>query len=217
MGLGQKRIFRLGYFLAVLGILLLTTQGVSARDAGQQDALFPPLLDSDYLEKAVDASLSTAGSTLTYSLLVKNPQSTPLQAMTITDQYDPRLENLRLVSEPVGITRLEASTNTLIIENLALAAGESVLVMVQAEVSAQAVPGDVITTAATLELSNHPVHVSNETRTTIIPSRLPATGEVSRFSWLLWKLIPLVLLLSVGGFVWISLRTHARLRGRLIR
>lgn len=212
--MGQRTITRIFYIILLLLCLLLPVEGVLA----EQDTSPTPdaslFVDTDYIEKAVDSPLASAGTTLTYSLLVKNPLDQPLQSVVVRDHYDARLENLRLVSEPVGTVRLDA--NTVIIENITLSVGESLLLTLQAEVSSQSAAGTVLSSVATLEAANTTIHLSNETETTIIPSSLPATGEIDRAGWVLWKLMPLLVLLSVLTFAVISLRTYKRLHRRLL-
>lgn len=195
--------WRLGIVLVLLKLIFSLTTAAHAQQ---------PLRDTDFILKAVDRSLVNVGDTITYTVTFVNPKSVPLHQVVITDYFDSRLDNLRIVSNTVGVTVL--SGNTMTAKNFDLLPGQSFSLVIQGTVSDRALPGNVITSAATLESPDASIHLSNRVETAVLPSALPETGELSRAAWFIWKALPLVLLISVGGWGMVSWRTYRRLHQR---
>lgn len=165
--------------------------------------------DTDFIVKTVDRSLVRVGETITYTVTFMNPKLTPLTQLVITDYFDSRLDDLTVISDAPGNTLITG--NIVITQDIDLAPGDSFSMVVQGRVSARAVSGNVITSGATLESPEASIHVSNRVETAVLPEALPSTGQLSRGAWLLWNMMPLVLLLSIAGFAAVSYRTYRRL------
>ncbi len=170
--------------------------GGQNNDTGQtsEDSQPRVLIASDFIIKTVDKPLAQIGETVTYTITFRNPTDKAMGNATLQDEFDPRLEAITLVSTTIGSATLEG--NRLTISGITLAVGEQVQIIVTARISGRAKAGDVIPNVATL--SYNPTYISNNAPVTILPNKLPATGEVSssRRS-LLGLLLIMVLLITV--------------------
>lgn len=165
--------------------------------------------DTDFIIKTVDQRVAEVGDTLTYSVTFHNPKDTALTQVVVIDYFDARLDNLSIVaSSPVGSSII--SGNTIITQDFDLQPGATYTITVRARISDRANPDDLIASAATLESPEESIHLSNRVETRVVPTRLPRTGALGRAAWLLWNLVPIVILISVGGLVVVSLRTRRR-------
>jgi hypothetical protein len=104
-----------------------------------------------------------------------NPKSITLTNVVITDVFDPRLVDIKIVSVSKGTAVVAGSVVT--VTGFTLAPGENARLVVRVKIGTNAKPGDIIGNLATLESPNASTHTSNTVYISILPSQLPSTGE----------------------------------------
>jgi len=149
-----------------------------------------PLPAALSITKAVDVSLVNIGDGVTYTLTISNTGGTALNNVVVTDVLDSRLDFL-FGSNPRGT--ITASGQTVTANLGTLAVGESVKVIIVAEVNATAAVGDSIPNTATADSDETPPTPSNEVVITVIPDQLPNTGIAGQ------TLLVLAAILTIGA------------------
>ncbi|NJL92213.1 MAG: DUF11 domain-containing protein [Anaerolineae bacterium] len=202
-GKATWRLARPGWVL--LGVLAWLLGG----QAGQAAQPFP---GSEYIIKTVDRPVAGVGDVLTYTITFRNPGSQFLVQVVVTDTFDARLDDIRVISEALGTTIIRGKTIT--VQEITLAPGQSASLTVQATVSQRARTGDLILNSATLESPEVSVNFSNQVVTSVITDGVASPRDQGGLSVLLWNAMPLVVVASMLGLLVVSLRTRRRLRRR---
>lgn len=165
---------------------------ILASPAGGSDAIAAAAPGTGVI-KTVSQQIGQPGDRVTFTINFSTADQ--LGNVSISDQFDPRLTNIQLVSTTVGTGRV--SGNRLTVDGFDLGAGSSASVVVAATIGGNARPGDVIPNVANLAWNGGGLQ-SNTVEIRILPNFLPNTGERNTdHSWLL-----LIAIAGIGLAVW---------------
>jgi len=156
--------------------------------------------DSAFLSKTVDKTVAQTGNTLTFTINFGNPKGITLNNVVIADTLDNRLTNIHIMSSSLGTPVING--NNVILQGISLLPGQQAMLVISAEISSAAKPGDTISNTASLESPDASIHFSNVALTTILPGSLPATGESPLSDW---RLPGLLLLASTFVMIAVSI------------
>ena len=182
--------------------------------------------DAAYLAKTVDRTLAAIGDTVTFTINANNPKDIPLTQVVIKDVLDSGYENPVVQSASMGNASVD--DNTVTVSGFTLQPGETMELVISAQVSERVLAGSTLGNIASLESPDASVHFSNAVEVfippnaadlfferaddsvpiispgnvRILPGSLPSTGERQRPMWP-FVAAPIVGLAVIGGGVFV--------------
>jgi len=156
-----------------------------------------PVPGQPSISKSVDKTNVKPGETVTYTITVRNNNSTAIQNAVVTDTLDSRLT---YVSGATSKGSISASGQTVTANISTLNAGETVTITITARVASSVSAPAQINNTASLGGTGISVTTSNVAGIQIVPNNLPVTGErTEQPTPILWVVLLSLLFIALSS------------------
>jgi uncharacterized repeat protein (TIGR01451 family) len=186
---------------------LLGVTGKLSRGEDKDADEMPPYATSNYINQIVNTGLAHPGDVLTYTIILRNPETFPLTQVAVQDVFDSRLSDVQLISNSLGTGVVRG--NTLTVYGFTLKPRQSIIIEVSAVVG-NIHGGANIPNVASFTSPDTDMHVSNAVDVEVASGRLLPANPVANVMNGISRLLPVLIgVMGLGG----SRRFSHRRRG----